>query len=83
MIKGLAHVIAMNPIFKSFFSREPLSCAMASNAPKGIMEAIAALAVLAPTALKKFLRTESTGKRALINAASIKLREVSSTLKAA
>ena len=80
MMSGLAQVIAIKPIFKSFFSFEPLSSANACKALKGKTELIAALAVFAPTALKKPRRTESTGNSAFTKAASIKSLEVCSTL---
>jgi hypothetical protein len=47
MIKGVAQVIGMKPIFRSFFSIAPLSCAIASSAPKGNIEATAAIAWVA------------------------------------
>ena len=75
MMRGDAQVIGMKPSLRSFFSSGPmpLSWAMASSAPSGKSEAIAARAVLAPTALKKPRRTLSTGNSALTMVASMKL----------
>jgi hypothetical protein len=86
MISGVAQVMAMKPIFRSFFSSGALSWAMACSevsAPMGSTEAMAARAVLAPTAFRKPRRTLSTGNRALTMAASMKSRDSSSGLWAA
>ncbi len=42
MMSGLAQVIGMKPIFRSFFSGGFLSCAIASSAPNGKSDATAA-----------------------------------------
>ena len=73
MMSGDAQVIGIKPSLRSFFSSEPLSWAIASSAPSGNSDAIAARAVLAPTAFKKPRRTLSTGNSALTMVASIKL----------
>ena len=83
MISGVAQVMAMKPIFRSFFSGVPLSCAMACSEAMGSTEAMAARAVLAPTARKKPRRTLSTGNSALTRLASMNAREASSRLCAA
>ena len=51
MMSGVAQVIGMKPIFKSFFSSGALSCAIAVNAPNGNKLAIAPSAVEDPTLL--------------------------------
>ena len=57
MMIGVAHVIGMKPIFRSFFSIGPaLSWAMASPACRGKTEASAATAVVAPTASRNARR---------------------------
>jgi hypothetical protein len=78
MISGLAQVMAMKPILRSFFSSGPRSCAMACSAPMGSTDAMAARAVLTPTAFRKPRRTLSTGNSALTSAASMKSRDLSS-----
>ena len=45
MMMGVAQVIGIKPTLRSFFSSEPFSCAIASSAPKGINEEMAAQAV--------------------------------------
>jgi hypothetical protein len=84
MISGVAQVIGMKPILSSRFSSEPgLSCAIACIAPIGRTEAIAARAVLTPTACKKRRRKPSCGNSALTSAASTKSSERRSALIAA
>ena len=68
MIRGLAQVIGMKPTLRSFFSGVPLVWAMASRAPKGTSEEIAAQAVEAPTAERNLRRSPSWGNRAFITA---------------
>ena len=69
MIRGLAQVIGMKPIFRSVFSRlPPFSWAIASSAPKGTRVEIAAQAVDAPTTERKRRRSPSSGKMARITA---------------
>jgi hypothetical protein len=60
----------MKPIFRSFFSSGPFSCAMACSAPSGSTDMIAARAVLAPTARRKLRRTLSIGNSAFMRLAS-------------
>jgi hypothetical protein len=83
MISGLAHVMAMNPIFRSFFSSGPRSCAMACSAPMGRTDAMAARAVFAPTAFRKRRRTLSTGNSAFTRLASTNSADSCSGLAAA
>src|SRR6266403_457988 len=80
MISGLAQVIAMKPIFRSFFSG-----AMASSAPNGKTDATAAYAVDAPTARRKRRRASSRGTSARITADSMarRLRASSSSVMGA
>ena len=59
MISGVAQVIGMKPIFSSFFSSAPLSCAMACRLATGSTLAMAAMAVPLPTARRKRRRTAS------------------------
>jgi hypothetical protein len=68
MIRGLAQVIGMKPTLRSFFSGVPLVWAMASSAPKGTSEEIAAQAVEAPTAERNLRRSPSWGNSAFITA---------------
>ncbi len=80
MISGVAQVIAMKPIFRSRFSSgpppfAPPSCAIASSAPSGSSEVIAARAVVAPTACRKRRRRGSLGSSAFTSVASMKSRE--------
>ena len=63
MMIGEAQVMVMNPIFRSFFSSGAVVCAIVSRAESGKIDAMAARAVLAPTAFKKPRRTLSFGKR--------------------
>ncbi len=79
MISGLAQVIEMKPIFRSFFSGGFFSCAMASSAPNGKTEATAAYAVDAPTARRKRRRVASPGMSARMTADSMTLRFNSSS----
>jgi hypothetical protein len=80
MISGVAQVMGMKPIFRSFFSSGALSWAMACSAPMGSTLAMAARAVLAPTAFRKPRRTLSTGNSALTRLASMKsLRHASAS----
>jgi hypothetical protein len=79
MIKGLAQVMAMKPILRSFFSGVPRSWAMACKAPTGNKEAIAARAVPAPTAFKKLRRTLSTGNKDFTSVASMKSAAMASS----
>src|SRR5882672_1607485 len=68
MMSGVAQVIGMKPIFRSFFSSAPLSCAIASSAPKGTRPEIAASAVDEPIADRNRLRVASSGNSARITA---------------
>src|SRR5882762_10386876 len=74
MISGLAQVMAIKPILRSFFSGVALSCAIASSAPKGKKEDTAAIAAEEPTAWRKRRRASSLGKSARITADSIARR---------
>src|SRR5258706_2974537 len=74
MISGLAQVMAIKPILRSFFSGVALSCAIASSAPKGKKEDTAAIAAEEPTAWRKRRRASSLGKSARITADSITRR---------
>ena len=71
MIRGVAQVIGMKPIFRSFFSSAPFSWAMACRLATGNTLAMAAMAVLLPTARRKRRRTASWGKMALTRVASM------------
>ena len=72
MMIGEAQVMAMNPIFRSFFSGGAAVCAIVSRAESGKIDAMAARAVLASTAFKKPRRTLSFRNSAFINEASTK-----------
>ena len=72
MMSGVAQVMGMKPILRSFFSIGPLSCAMACRLATGSTLAIAAEAVRRPTALRKRRRRASCGNSALTRAASTK-----------
>src|SRR5712664_168946 len=74
MISGLAQVMAIKPILRSFFSGVPLSWAIASSAPNGKKEDTAAMAAEEPTALRNRRRVSSLGKSARITADSITRR---------
>src|SRR6266850_5723134 len=74
MISGLAQVMAMKPILRSFFSGVALSWAIASSAPNGKMEETAAIAAEEPTAWRKRRRVSSLGKSARITVDSIARR---------
>src|SRR6267154_1572769 len=74
MISGLAQVMAIKPILRSFFSGVALSCAIASSAPNGKKEDTAARAAEEPTAWRKRRRVSSLGKSARITADSITRR---------
>ena len=56
MISGVAHVIAIKPIFKSGFSRGALSWAIACKAPTGRKPDSALIAPPVPTAFKNARR---------------------------
>lgn len=80
---GVAQVIGRKPILRSFFSRGPFSCAMASSAPKGISEETAANAVEAPMAERNLRRSPSWGNSAFITAVcTTRLFSVSTSLAA-
>src|SRR5258706_31162 len=74
MISGLAQVMAIKPILRSFFSGVALSWAIASSAPNGKKEDTAARAAEEPTAWRKRRRVSSLGKSARITADSITRR---------
>src|SRR5712671_3863332 len=74
MISGLAQVMAIKPILRSFFSGVPLFWAIASSAPNGKKEDTAARAAEEPTALRNRRRVSSCGKSARITADSITRR---------
>lgn len=74
MISGLAQVMGMKPIFRSFFSRPFFSCAMACKLAIGSTLAMAAIAVRRPTPFRKARRTGSCGNSALISVASMNWR---------
>ena len=71
MISGVAQVIGMKPIFKSFFSSAFLSWAMACRLARGSTLPMAAIAVPLPTARRKRRRMSSCGNRALTSVASM------------
>ena len=70
MINGVAQVMAMKPILRSFFSSGAGVAAIASSAPIGSSDAIAARAVVAPTAFRKRRRSVSFGSSALTSVLS-------------
>jgi hypothetical protein len=71
MISGVAQVIGMKPIFRSrFSSARGLSCAIACMEPIGSTDAIAARAVLAPTALQEAPAQAIVGEQRRTRAAS-------------
>jgi hypothetical protein len=73
MISGVAQVVGMKPIFRSFFSSAPpLSWAMACRLATGNTLPMAAMALPLPTARKKRRRTASCGNSALTRLASMK-----------
>src|SRR5258706_154094 len=74
MISGLAQVMAIKPILRSFFSGVALSCAIASSAPKGKKEDTAASRAEAPPAWRTRRRASPLGKSARITADSIARR---------
>ena len=82
MISGVAQVMAMKPIFRSFFSSGPGVAAIASSAPIGSSEAIAARAVFAPTAFRKRRRSVSFGNSALTSVLSTRPCNVAGALSA-
>ena len=70
MMIGVAQVIGMKPIFRSFFSGAPPWAKASRATPSGSTDEIAAIAVPAPTVLRKSRRWASTGKTARRTAAS-------------
>ena len=79
MISGVAQVIAMKPILRSFFSSGAFSCAIACKEPTGKKPERALIAPPVPTAFKNARRRASCGKSALTRLASMKLALSSST----
>ena len=71
MISGVAQVMGMKPIFRSFFSGAPLSCAIACRLAMGSTLPMAAIAVRRPTARRNLRRCASCGKSAFISVASM------------
>jgi len=82
MMMGVAQVMGMNPTLRLGFSIWPLPCANASRATaSGKNCAIAAIAVLAPTALRKRRRVPSWGNSARITAwSTVRLASASVSL---
>ncbi len=82
MISGVAQVIGMKPIFRSFFSTAPplpASCAIACRLAIGNTLPTAAIAVWRPTALMKLRRSASCGNSAFISVASTNSFDSAST----
>ena len=71
MMSGVAQVMGMKPIFRLVFSSAPFSWAMACMLATGNTLAMAAMAVLLPTAFRKRRRTASCGNNALTSVASM------------
>ena len=79
MISGVAQVMGMKPIFRSFFSSAPVvPCAIACSDAMGSTLEMAAIAVLRPTAFRKRRRSASCGNSAFTSAASTKLADSAS-----
>src|SRR5688572_16790154 len=70
MMMGVAQVMGMKPTLRSFFSGAPPWAKASRAVAKGKTEAIAAIAVAAPTFFRNSRRWASTGKTARRTAAS-------------
>ena len=70
MMMGVAQVMGMKPILRSFFSGAPPWANASRAAPSGRTEEMAAIAVAAPTVFRNCRRVASTGKTARSTVAS-------------